>query len=259
MKRLVVLLAIGMVLLTALPHGAPQASESQQVPCVDPRGCPDLIVVDYLDQRFFPGQEYDQPSVHTKEFKPEDCQVQEGMIEAGTRRILRFDFTTPNFGSGDLFVGDPADHPEWFDFSGCHDHFHFHEYADYRLWRPDQYERWDSLRETNPDLLASEILAANPDLQPIVGAKRGFCVTDSLPYDTAPGKYFDCGSREPSLGLQGISVGWADEYQSDQDGQFIDITGLASGTYILETEVNAERVFEESDYINNRITFTVNI
>lgn len=186
------------------------------------------------------------PSVHTKEFKPNDCQVAEGTTQPGTRTVLRFTYTTPNLGDGDLIVGRPEDHPEWFEYGECHGHYHFQEYADYRLWTPAQFAQYKAFRDANPDLTAAEALALNPHLAPIVGEKRGFCVIDIWPYLQKPGvpKYFVCE-------LQGISVGWADEYGDWLDGQFIDITGVASGDYVLEAEVNAERVFKESNYRNN--------
>ncbi|MGH2756437.1 MAG: lysyl oxidase family protein [Actinomycetota bacterium] len=240
-KALIVVTAFAMALLPRLA-GTAAGADVEQVPCADPRGCPDLVV----------DPETMNPSVHTKTFKENDCQVQEGTVDPGTRRILRFTYTTPNFGAGDLIVGRPEDHPEWFEFGECHGHFHFREYADYRLWTPDQYAQYEALRQQNPDLQASQVLAQNPGLQPIVGEKRGFCVIDIWPYQAAPPKYVLCD-------FQGISVGWADEYVSDLDSQFIDVTGVAPGTYVLEAEVNSERLFEESDYTNNWSTNTVQI
>ncbi|MGH9195557.1 MAG: lysyl oxidase family protein [Acidimicrobiia bacterium] len=235
------------------------SAEDTQVPCVDPRGCPDLYVAtDYNE--FYPF-EYPTPSTHWKEFKQSDCQVQEGMIQAGKRRVLRFEFTTPNLGPGDLIVGSPSDHPEWFEYSSCHNHYHFRQYADYRLWTPAQYAQWDAFRKANPELDGAEALAAS-GLKPVRGDKRGFCVVDIVPYGPGVAKYFDCGGRFQGVdipGTQGISVNWADEYTSDLDGQFIDITGLSSGTYVLESEVNAERLYEETSYQNNRARFSVNI
>lgn len=215
-----------------------------QVPCSDPRGCPNLLV----------DPDTMNPSTHIKNFKPQDCQVQEGTTVAGTRRVLRFTYTTPNLGDGDLMVGRPEDHPEWFEFGECHRHYHFKEYADYRLWTPAQFDEYESFRNANPDMLAAEILAANPHLQPVVGEKRGFCVIDIWPYLEKPGpaKYVVCD-------LQGISVGWADEYGDFLDGQFIDITGVASGDYVLEAEVNAEHVFQETNYRDNWTAISVSI
>ena len=213
--------------------GTPPGS---QVPCSDPRGCPDLSV----DPATM------APSVHTKTFKAQDCQVQEGTTQAGVRKILRFTYTTPNLGDGDLIVGRPEDHPEWFEWGECHRHYHFKEYADYRLWMPDQWAEYKAFREANPDMLAADVLAANPQWQPVKGEKRGFCVIDIWPYLEKPGppKYLLCD-------FQGISLGWADEYYDDLDSQFIDVTGVPSGDYVLEAEVNAEHVFTETNYRNN--------
>src|SRR5687767_6194079 len=74
---------------------------ANQVPCSDPRGCPDLVV----------DPDTMAPAKHTKDFKEQSCNVQEGMIPAGERTVMYFTFTTPNFGSGDLIVGAPGDHP----------------------------------------------------------------------------------------------------------------------------------------------------
>jgi hypothetical protein len=38
------------------------------------------------------------------------CSVEEGGITPGTHTLLRFTVTTPNVGTGDIFVGDPNDH-----------------------------------------------------------------------------------------------------------------------------------------------------
>lgn len=245
-----VVLAAGQVLPGA------QSSHSAQVPCSDPRGCPDLTVdADTM-----------QPSVHAMTFKESHCVVREGMVAPGERRIIRFTYTTPNFGSGDLIIGDPNAHPEWFEAAACHGHFHFREYADYRLWTPSAFSQWDALRAANPDKLPGQILAENPRLSFVFGAKLGFCVIDIVLYDPTggPPKYEVCGSQgiagSPGIpGFQGISTGWADEYDSDLDGQFVDVTDLASGTYVLEEEVNPERLFIEESYANNRAWVSVTV
>jgi hypothetical protein len=54
-------------------------------------------------------------------------------------------------------------------------------------------------------------------------------------------------------------VGWADEYYYRLDCQFIDVTGVAPGTYVLEDEVNPERLFKESNYRNNAASIQIEI
>jgi len=219
-----------------IASGGGVASAEPRVLCVDPRGCPDLVT----DPATM------QPHVQVKNIKPNDCQVVEGSTQAGVRKLLRFTFTTPNLGQGDLIVGRPADHPEWFEFSPCHGHYHFKEYADYRLWVPSQQQTYEAIRTANPHLTAAQVLASNPGLTPVKGQKAGFCVIDIAPYvlPSVP-KYLACE-------FQGISAGWADEYDASLDGQFVDVTNVAPGSYILEAEVNSERFYEESSYSNNR-------
>ncbi|HVF20911.1 MAG TPA: lysyl oxidase family protein [Mycobacteriales bacterium] len=185
-----------------------------------------------------------------EEVAPGDCQVVEGMTEPGTRRFLRFTTTTPNVGPGDLVVGPPAARPDAFTYSPCHGHHHFDEYADYRLWSPRQYARYNAARAADPAATAATVLARRRDLRPEAGRKAGFCMMDVAMYELAPPKYVGCD-------LQGISAGWADEYGWRLDGQYVDVTGLPAGTYVLEVEVNAERMFEESDYTDNRVAVPV--
>lgn len=198
-------------------------------------------------------------------YSASDCAVVEGTTQPGERRLLRFTYTTPNLGPGDLIIGAPADHPEWFEFGICHDHMHFREYADYRLWTTRGYEEWQALRANNPDALSTDLLKRirNLDEKMVAGAKLGFCVIDIIPATSSPdysgpppgpAKYFSCRSN------QGISVGWADSYFFVQlDGQWIDVTGVDAGNYVLEAEVNPERLFTEVSYSNNAAAVEVSI
>lgn len=205
------------------------------VPCQDPRGCPDLVA----DGRRM------SPFLQVRTFQEDDCNVVEGSTEAGTRRLLRFTFTTLNRGPGDLIVGVPEAHPEWFEYAPCHGHHHFKLYAEYRLWAPAAHARWEALRNATPEKTAEEVLAENPDLRYVRGHKGGFCVIDVVRYQLTPPKYLACK-------LQGISVGWADEYAASLDGQYVDVTDVPHGAYVLEEEVNPHRLFVETDYANNR-------
>ena len=50
---------------------------------------------------------------------------------------------------------------------------------------------------------------------------------------------------------QGISVGYGDDYPPYREGQFLDVTGLPAGRYVLVHFVNPDRTIRESDYTNN--------
>jgi hypothetical protein len=194
-------------------------------------------------------------------FPADDCSVIEREVAPGRRRLLRFDSVTPNLGPGDLVVGSPRDHPEWFDLETCHGHEHFKEYADYRLWTPAGFAAWTDLRRAHPGACAADLLQGRPDIARLMagGRKQGFCVIDIQPTalgacaGAAPApRYLDCAD-------QGISVCWADVYDSYLDGQWIDVTGLPAGEYVLEVEVNAERFFAEADYADNAASVALSL
>jgi hypothetical protein len=223
------------------------------VPCTDHDGCPDLVV----DGSFLSGFW----SLERRTFTTEQCAVIEGEIQAGDRWLLRFPSATPNLGPGDLIIGRPTAHPEWFDFQTCHGHPHFKEYADYRLWTTQGYVEWTALRQAHPGVCASNLLNANPRVaaEMIQGRKQGFCVGDVFPTDLGPCHGERRPSKHYSCDRQGISVCWADIYRPQLDGQWIDVTGLRGGDYVLEEEVNAEHFFEEADYANNSSAVTISL
>jgi len=115
-----------------------------------------------------------------------------------------------------------------FEFDPDHGHWHFDNYARYRLLT-----------------LNGRRLRAQ--------SKVGFCMLDSLSVDPGlPGYsstrgYIGC----PDLGLQGISVGWADVYGTNIPGQFIPIGGIPDGTYCLLGRADPDNRLMETDDANN--------
>jgi hypothetical protein len=226
----------------------PAAAQTGTVPCSDPRGCPDLV----LTKTGLTPAHVDRAT-----FGPTDCAVVEGMTKAGARELLIFPYKTPNLGPGALDVGRPADHPELFEFAPCHGHYHFREYADYRLWTPRGYADFQRHRSAAPDKRAAEVLREHPELasQLVQGLKRGFCLLDLKPAPNFKGTRD--GRTYVSCDDQGIGVGWADEYTSKLDGQWVDVTDVPAGDYVLDVETNAERVFTETNYRNNSAAIPV--
>ncbi|PWT75020.1 MAG: hypothetical protein C5B60_05945 [Chloroflexi bacterium] len=93
-------------------------------------------------------------------------------------------------------------------------------------------------------------------------AKEGFCFSDGGKHDLAlPGApqsavYVvppSCSPGNPaalSTGM-GLSVGWSDTYVASVVLQWIDITGLPNGRYMLTATANPNDQAIESDYSNN--------
>lgn len=154
-------------------------------------------------------------------FQEGSCSFFEGCIGAiGDRSLLRFDLRTPNIGDGDMFLGDPTGNP-LFEYSPCHDHYHFNGYANYRLL----------------DLNGVEIAT---------GHKQAFCLLDWEPYapDAPQQPKYHCG-------WQGIQKGWADTYEHTLPCQWVDVTGVPPGDYMLELTLNIDHTLGEKDYTNN--------
>lgn len=163
----------------------------------------------------------------TETFPMNDCAVREGcLLDGGTRRLLRFSTSTPNVGEADFYVGDPTTNVNAM-FDSCHNHYHYHQYANYALVS---------------------------DAGVVVrGRKQAFCVLDLDEYSPDAGRAkYDCDN-------QGVSVGWADTYDSALDCQWLDITDVPVGDYVLEVEVNPNRYIAEKDYANNvaRVPITI--
>jgi hypothetical protein len=98
--------------------------------------------------------------------------------------------------------------------------------------------------------------------------KTGFCLGDR--YDTnlvLPGKPPEnvftsrCGLRSPTrLGIrEGISVGYGDDYDPTLEGQYVDVTGLAAGRYLLVHRVNETQALQESRYDNNASSLEIRL
>ncbi len=112
-------------------------------------------------------------------------------------------------------------------FDDGHNHFHFKDYATYRL-----------LEDKN----------GVPGVEKGQGNKTTFCIMDTtrinhrLPDAPKRAVYRTCGAD-----VQGMSVGWGDTYGYRLSGQSIDVTGLATGNYWLQIEIDPKnRLLEES-------------
>jgi hypothetical protein len=164
---------------------------------------------------------------------PSSCAFIEGCVDGvGRRRLLRFAVATGNVGAEDLVVGDVSQLANEVEYSPCHRHYHYTDYADYSLLRDDVVVRQ--------------------------GHKQAFCLMDTRPMS---GVVRDAvGDRALyNCRFQGISAGWEDVYGSKLDCQWIDITELAEGRYQLNVEINPLGVIKEHRRDNNHGEVTVSV
>jgi len=205
---------------------APRPIDAAQLdaPALDaPSGPPDLTLIAAL---------MDNTVVLTQDsFGIGSCEVLEQCVgAAGTRRLLRFDTVTANLGSGDLDLGMPPPNgtsDSVFTWSPCHGHHHVLGYAVY------------------------ELLDANGVV--LTGHKQAFCLQDIQQVRPgAPSHGFNCSK-------QGMSAGWADVYSRALPCQWIDVTGVAPGTYTLRVGINPSATLPDSDLSNNEYTRTVTL
>jgi hypothetical protein len=71
------------------------------------------------------------------------------------------------------------------------------------------------------------------------------------------GKYDGGVCADGRPGEQGVSPHWGESYLFLTEGQWIDVTDTAPGPYVLEVEMNGGRLFQESNYSNNRAAVDV--
>jgi len=168
------------------------------------------------------------PTVITRTFTNTDCEVVEGCETPGTHRLLSFTTETRNIGGGDLIMGDPATNSLFY-WATCHQHFHFESFAEYNL------------------LDASNNIVAT-------GHKVGFCLEDVHSWSATanPEKRYNCS-------YQGIQSGWADVYAAGLPCQYIDVTAVPPGNYVLQMIVNPDNLIAEADTSNNETRVPVTI
>lgn len=218
MRRVLLLFVVtGAALLVAKAGIAePRDSIARQFPIYDNGGLPDLTVD---PQRFVA-----QMGIVDRVFEAGSCELSEGTVgAAGIRRILRFDVVLINGGQTILLPPPPAtpdeDNSPMFEWGPCHQHWHITGFADYRLLKLD-------------------------GTTAIRGHKQAFCFISSFKYTNDYN-----GQDKPSFTCtnQGIQSGYGDWYYKQLSGQWIDITGVPEGDYIVRVTINAAGMFDEGD------------
>jgi len=168
-------------------------------------------------------------------FGENSCEIEEMCVNGdGRRRLLQFEGRIENWGPGDLNPGPEANNP-LYEYSECHGHYHFLDFTDYRLLNQD-----------------GSVAA--------FGHKQSFCLVDIAQVEGAT-VVAPPGTRPPpgETGCSYLSAGWADIYGVGTPCQWVDITDVAPGDYVLQLTVNPENAVHEADTENNIVQVQVHI
>ena len=138
-------------------------------------------------------------------YNDDACLIQENCVLGfGWREIIRFTTRFENVGELDYYIGEPTLENNQFTFDKCHNHFHYDNYAEYILF--------DENGKRIPG-----------------GFKSGFCVIDLICKES--NNKYGCANM-------GLTAGCFDEYSSELDCQWVDVTDIPDGNIIFVARIN---------------------
>lgn len=182
----------------------------------------------------------------------------EETVRSGARRCLRFDTHIGNVGEGPLEVAyvirgtrtRALQHlyledgtfrvreATASDFHPSHAHFHIEDFYVSRLWATE-----------DGDVVGSEPVATT--------TKNGFCPEDTDAYGSDSPPHYQCMLDNRTEGgphqIVGISSGYMDTYGYSLPDQYVEITGVDNGGYILQITLDPNDDFVESSETDNSI------
>lgn len=181
------------------------------------------------------------------------------MAEEGARRCLRFQTAVANLGAGPIelryrqtsidpgartvqriYRGDGS-HRERLagrsELHPIHGHYHYTGFSISRLWRATS---------------RGKVIGVRPARS---GQKNGFCFEDSTRVGAGGEPRYNCLDYERDAGgivrVTGISVGYADVYTANLNGQYVEISGVPDGYYVLTTTIDPDRTLAETSRRDN--------
>lgn len=191
-------------------------------------------------------------------------------VEEGADRCLRYDTVVGNFGQGPLelryrvdmdrqlrqriYRSDRSFFELWadsYELHPIHGHFHYANFALARLWEADSKGR----------TLGSEPVRESD--------KAGFCLYDGENYwggrkRSVPRRYKYPEACRPNemegaqlSQVNGLSRGWVDVYDYELSDQYIDVSGLEQGYYILEIVLDPLNTLRESRENDNSVSILI--
>lgn len=199
---------------------------------------------------------------------PNGCYPEE-TAEQDAMRCLRFDQIIANVGTGPFEIRYRLDdlagtqaieqrihrsdgthrdvRADTYELHPTHAHFHYTNFAQAHLWRSNE---------------AGERLGEAPIRS---GRKNGFCMVDvelhwwglrgDAPRTYIPPGCLAANEIDPAAGrvaaVNGISVGWGDVYNWHLADQFIEVTGVPDGHYLIESVADPAGTIVEGDDANN--------
>lgn len=152
-------------------------------------------------------------TIQTRTFPMSTCAVQDGGTNSGKRRVLSFGTRIVNAGDQDLVMGNEKTNTENFVYLSC------------------------SRKYAVKDLVNYVILDESTNLHVAGPFSRSLILQDSKrAFQVVNGKG-TLESKKFTEKKQGLATGWCAIYPKHSDSQWIDVTDLQPGNYVLRTIV----------------------
>jgi hypothetical protein len=197
-----------------------------------------------------------------KALPPSDVRFDEVWIDGVNHDVLRFTAVEWNAGPGPLElrpayvdedgrtvvsqrVFDSSGHYQEFEaghfvYHPTHHHWHFEQFAAYELWTKSDYDRW----------LASGRTVGGPTYRgsKTTGQGESVCLRDSGMIERLRGTPNSIHYNVCGMTVQGISVGWGDDYDYRLPDQWIDCGEdlPPDGDYVLRLVADSANLIYES-------------